>query len=329
LFGGVACTQDGFVKNFAAKSVSFLTIYLISTNPEHEETILYLLKDIPVQIIRLQRKDFVIKGMYDTIGIDRLASIKAAMQRNKAPCLVIDAGTAMTYTAVNETGDLMGGGIVPGLHMKFQSMFAFTGKLPDILPKEVKYLVEEAKYNKTPIQRFAKDTRKAMIGGCLYELSAGLCSIINGWLTKLDSDTAALESKKPTVLFSGGDGLICADLMGQHRSCILEEPSQCELNTNDVLFEYNRHLIQQGIQMLLVEKFNGLQPDALRDALLGARVCKHFAGYGDKDGDSYYRGTIIMIEEGAPGQVDDYYFTVYFDDCEREEGIKVKELYGT
>jgi type III pantothenate kinase len=74
----------------------------------------------------------------ETLGKDRLAAAVAA--GNLFPgsdVLVIDAGTAITYDLILGGKIYMGGGISPGLDMRFKALNAFTGKLPlvgDISP---------------------------------------------------------------------------------------------------------------------------------------------------------------------------------------------------
>ncbi len=67
----------------------------------------------------------------DTIGADRLAIVAAAV--NFFPgknILAIGLGTCITYNFVNKYREFMGGGISPGMDMRFRSLQAFTAKLP-------------------------------------------------------------------------------------------------------------------------------------------------------------------------------------------------------
>lgn len=66
-----------------------------------------------------------------TLGLDRLAGIIGA--RSLYPdrnCLVIDAGTCITYDAVDSKGEYSGGSISPGLSMRFNALHMLTGRLP-------------------------------------------------------------------------------------------------------------------------------------------------------------------------------------------------------
>ncbi|MGB0861353.1 MAG: type III pantothenate kinase [Saprospiraceae bacterium] len=66
-----------------------------------------------------------------TLGKDRLAAAVGAFalypQKN---CLVVDAGTCMTYEWLSEAGIYKGGNIAPGIEMRFRAMHEFTAKLP-------------------------------------------------------------------------------------------------------------------------------------------------------------------------------------------------------
>jgi type III pantothenate kinase len=67
----------------------------------------------------------------NTLGSDRLASACGAYQQFKGSAfLVIDAGTCLKYNYTDKNGNFLGGGISPGLAMRFKAMHKFTNKLP-------------------------------------------------------------------------------------------------------------------------------------------------------------------------------------------------------
>ena len=51
------------------------------------------------------------------LGSDRWAALIAAWRRQQQGCLVVDAGTAMTVDALSDTGEFLGGIIVPGFEL--------------------------------------------------------------------------------------------------------------------------------------------------------------------------------------------------------------------
>lgn len=67
----------------------------------------------------------------NTLGSDRLAASCGAYLLNKGQSfLVIDAGTCLKYNYTDKHGNFIGGGISPGLNMRFKAMHEQTNKLP-------------------------------------------------------------------------------------------------------------------------------------------------------------------------------------------------------
>ena len=77
---------------------------------------------LPIQILYATPK---------TLGRDRIAVVVAGHHLfPQHPVLVIDAGTCITYDFITETGNYKGGGIAPGIAMKFKALHTFTDRLP-------------------------------------------------------------------------------------------------------------------------------------------------------------------------------------------------------
>lgn len=70
------------------------------------------------------------------IGADLVANALAAYTRYKQTTVVVDFGTALTFTTVSETGKILGIAIAPGLKTAIRSLFANTAQLPEV-PIEV------------------------------------------------------------------------------------------------------------------------------------------------------------------------------------------------
>jgi len=67
----------------------------------------------------------------ETLGRDRLAGVMGAkFLRFAENCLVIDAGTCLTYDYVHEDGFYGGGAITLGIEMRYRALNEFTQKLP-------------------------------------------------------------------------------------------------------------------------------------------------------------------------------------------------------
>ena len=125
-------------------------------------------------------------GKPETIGSDRLALVVAAAHlfpgKNN---LVIGLGSAITYNYINKYKEFIGGGISPGMEMRFKSLQVFTAKLPLV----------KADWN-FPLAGY--DTRTNILSG-----------VILGIAKEIDGIVAAYEEKYANfnVLLSGGDAV--------------------------------------------------------------------------------------------------------------------------
>ncbi|MHA6278589.1 type III pantothenate kinase [Salinimicrobium sp. CAU 1759] len=74
------------------------------------------------------------KNLYatpQTLGNDRKALVAAAVKQYPGEnVLVIDTGTCITYDFKNASEEYLGGGISPGLKMRFLALNTFTANLP-------------------------------------------------------------------------------------------------------------------------------------------------------------------------------------------------------
>jgi type III pantothenate kinase len=60
------------------------------------------------------------------LGSDRWASLIAAWRIQRQGCIVVSAGTAMTVDALSDTGEFLGGIIVPGLQLMQNALIRGT-----------------------------------------------------------------------------------------------------------------------------------------------------------------------------------------------------------
>lgn len=66
------------------------------------------------------------------IGSDLVANAVGAYFLMKKTCIVVDFGTALTFTTVSESGKILGVSIVPGLRTALRSLTQNTAKLFDV-----------------------------------------------------------------------------------------------------------------------------------------------------------------------------------------------------
>jgi type III pantothenate kinase len=121
-----------------------------------------------------------------TLGTDRIAGVAAAFARFPGEhVLVIDLGTCITYDFLQADGEYPGGGISPGLRMRFKALHAFTAGLPLVdLP------------GLEPVDLIGKSTHDAILSGIIHGMTAEISGIIKNYKEKFGD---------LRVLFCGGD----------------------------------------------------------------------------------------------------------------------------
>ena len=158
-----------------------------SVNKEIDELIAFLGRSVNYVPFSTQVKG-EIKNHYqspETLGLDRWAKVIAAhcLFPNE-DCLMIDAGTCITYDVLTAAGEYFGGSISLGINMRFGALNHYTGRLP---------LVD---WNKTEEIPAGTNTQNAIKNGVLQ----GVLNEIKGFI--------AAENKKNRnlkVILTGGD----------------------------------------------------------------------------------------------------------------------------
>jgi type III pantothenate kinase len=124
-----------------------------------------------------------------TLGIDRICvAVAAHALEGKGPVLVVDAGTALKFDFVDAHGRYQGGGISPGIRMRFRALHEFTARLP---------LVEEG----WDADLIGRDTVGSMRSG-----------VVNGILAEIDGIIQqyrqAYGEELPVYLTGGDSGFL-------------------------------------------------------------------------------------------------------------------------
>lgn len=153
----------------------------------------FSLKDLSL-IVTILGKDLKLpfKNLYQTkqtLGADRMALVAGAMQFfPENACLIIDAGTCVTYDLLNSSQEYLGGNITPGLLMRLNAMHTFTGKLP--LPEWER-----------PSDFLGRSTDSCLLTGAYF----GLVGEIEYLIARYQKNNPDLK-----VLLTGGDAEVLA-----------------------------------------------------------------------------------------------------------------------
>ncbi|MBK1987983.1 pantothenate kinase [Sphaerospermopsis aphanizomenoides BCCUSP55] len=131
-----------------------------------------------------------IQNMYSSLGVDRALALYGAGKTYGFPMLVIDAGTAITFTGVDNQQYLVGGAILPGLSLQLNSLGQNTGQLPLLKTREIVELPP----------RFSLDTKSAIQSGIIYILLAGIKDFIDNWLLLFPDSKIAITGGDSELL---------------------------------------------------------------------------------------------------------------------------------
>ncbi len=66
------------------------------------------------------------------LGADRLVNAVAAFEKLGGPCAVVDFGTAITFDAISESGEYLGGVIGPGVQISMEALTERAARLPKV-----------------------------------------------------------------------------------------------------------------------------------------------------------------------------------------------------
>ena len=160
-----------------------------------------------------------VKNLYQTpksLGKDRIAAVTGAWSMfPRRNILVIDAGTCITYDFINQQGEYPGGGISPGIRMRFKAMHTFTGKLPLIEPEDFDELI-------------GKSTTESLLSGVYNGVTGEIREMVRLYREKYGD---------VMVLITGGDHEL---LNNKLKISIFAVPELVLLGLNEIL-DYNDH----------------------------------------------------------------------------------------
>jgi len=117
------------------------------------------------------------------VGADRIVNAIAGFEKYGGPLIIVDFGTAITFDAVSEKGEYLGGAIFPGLNISLEALYKSTAKLSPVdivLPEHV----------------IGKSTKESIQSGTVY----GFVGVIESIVSKMQSEIG----KPAQVIGTGG-----------------------------------------------------------------------------------------------------------------------------
>ncbi|VXB18734.1 Type III pantothenate kinase [Flavobacterium sp. 9AF] len=159
---------------------------------------------------------FPFKNLYatpTTLGIDRMVLVAGAcLTLNDKNCLIIDAGTCITYDFMDSNKNYYGGAISPGLKLRYKALHNYTAKLPLLDKEEVDYFIGSSTN---------EAIHSGVINGVVYE--------IEGFISQYFHKYQHL-----TIILTGGD----ADFLAKRLKSTIFANSNFLLESLNQLFNY-------------------------------------------------------------------------------------------
>jgi type III pantothenate kinase len=160
----------------------------------------------------------ILKTSYDMscLGDDRLAVLLGCYFKKWAPCIILDAGTAITIDFLQAPNIFSGGFISSGFSTELAVLSEKTGRLPRLKPQTVSAL------------DFPHKTESALLQGVIQTKGLGIRALIEKIFKKkkwnpaewrfilTGGEAAYLKTFFPTALIKGDLVFIGLDLVCQH-----------------------------------------------------------------------------------------------------------------
>lgn len=142
--------------------------------------------------IYLHRHPLVVSADMDTglkilytnpreLGIDRLVNAAVAYARYRRALIIVDCGTATTFSAVSGAGEYLGGAIAPGLGIATEALVLRTAQLPavNLVP---------------PKTAIGRDTVSSIQAGLVFGHAGLVDEIVRRMQTEMGQETLVLAT---------------------------------------------------------------------------------------------------------------------------------------
>lgn len=115
------------------------------------------------------------------LGADRLVNAVAAYDRLGGPCVVVDFGTAITFDAISQDGEYLGGIIAPGVEISLNALTERAAKLPQVELTEPERLI-------------GRTTLEAIQSGVIYGFASQIDGIVERMRDELGDETQVIAT---------------------------------------------------------------------------------------------------------------------------------------
>jgi len=119
----------------------------------------------------------------DEVGSDLIVTAVAALEEYTAPMIIIDMGTATTFSIIDQNSCFIGAVLIPGVKISQEALSGRTAQLPDISLGDIQSVI-------------GKNTIDCMKIGMVH----GTASMLDGMIERIEEEMGT----KMTVIATGG-----------------------------------------------------------------------------------------------------------------------------
>lgn len=115
------------------------------------------------------------------LGSDLLVAAVAALAEHKPPLILLDMGTATTFTAIDKNANIRGGAIAPGVDLSMNALVSGTSQLPKISIEAPKFCI-------------GSNTIDSMKSGCVFATASMIDGMIDRMSDELDGEVKVIAT---------------------------------------------------------------------------------------------------------------------------------------
>jgi type III pantothenate kinase len=115
------------------------------------------------------------------VGADRVVNAVAAERLYGSPCIIVDFGTAVTFCAIDDNKQYLGGAIFPGIKTAYDALAQRAARLPKIGLGE-------------PKQAIGKSTEGSMLSGAIYGYAGMVDALVERFRSELRTDAKVVAT---------------------------------------------------------------------------------------------------------------------------------------
>ena len=126
------------------------------------------------------------------LGADRIVNAVGALKKYGGPCIVVDFGTATSFSVIDEKGNFLGGAICPGIKTSTDALVQNAAKLPKIEFEKPNHVI-------------SKSTVSNMQSGIIYGFIGMVDNIVRLMKKELNKDAKVVATGGLAELMKNSD----------------------------------------------------------------------------------------------------------------------------